>query len=63
METVVVDTTNNEGDKGENLNFALQTASEMPEIKMFKWRAYRIAVNASFNSGVWSLEYYDPMQW
>lgn len=49
-------------EEGENLNFALHTASETPQIKMFKWRAYAVAVNASFNSGVWSLEYYDPMQ-
>lgn len=48
--------------EGEKLNFALNIASEMPQVKMFKWRAYAVAVNASFKSGVWFLEYYDPMQ-
>jgi len=29
---------------------------------MFRWRAYAIAMNASYYEGVWSLEYYDPVQ-
>lgn len=49
-------------DEGQNLNFALHTASEMPQIKMFKWKAYAVAVNASFKNSIWSLEYYDPIQ-
>ncbi|MCX9075647.1 MAG: metal-dependent hydrolase, partial [Candidatus Methanoperedens sp.] len=27
-----------------------------------KWRAYAVAVNASFDNGSWLIEYYDPLQ-
>lgn len=47
---------------GENLDVALHAAGEMPQVKMFKWRAYTVAINASFSDGAWSLEYYDPVQ-
>jgi len=29
---------------------------------MFKWRAHAVAVNASYDNGTWSLEYFDPVQ-
>ncbi len=47
---------------GENPDVALHAAGEMPQVKMFKWRAYAVAINASFSGGAWSLEYYDPVQ-
>lgn len=47
---------------GKYLNAALDAAGELPQIKMFKWRAYAVAVNASSSNGVWILEYYDPLQ-
>jgi len=47
---------------GDNLKGALAAADELPQIKMFRWRAYAVAINASFDQKVWSLEYYDPMQ-
>jgi inner membrane protein len=47
---------------GENLGVALHAASEIPQVKMFECRAYAVAINASFNNGAWSLEYYDPVQ-
>ena len=46
----------------DGLNSALDAAGELPQIKMFKWGAYSVAVNASSNNGTWSLEYYDPLQ-
>ncbi|GFO98109.1 hypothetical protein ig2599ANME_2326 [groundwater metagenome] len=47
---------------GDGLDRALSTAEELAQVKMFRWRAYAIAVNASFDEGSWSLEYYDPVQ-
>lgn len=47
---------------GEDLNAALDIAGELPQVKMFKWRAYAVAINASFSSGAWFMEYYDPVQ-
>lgn len=44
------------------LDDAINTASELPQVKMFKWRAYAVAINASFSNGTWSLEYYDPLR-
>ncbi|KCZ70490.1 putative membrane-bound metal-dependent hydrolase [Candidatus Methanoperedens nitroreducens] len=51
-----------DGDDGENLDAALDAAGELPQIKMFRWRAYTSAVNASFSNETWLLEYYDPVQ-
>jgi len=48
--------------KGENLDAALDVAGELPQVKMFKWRAYTVAINASYANGAWLLDYYDPMQ-
>jgi inner membrane protein len=46
----------------DGIDWALMTAEELPQFKMFRWGAYAVAVNASFDRGAWSLEYYDPMQ-
>ncbi|VVB95584.1 LexA-binding, inner membrane-associated putative hydrolase [uncultured archaeon] len=47
---------------GEDPRDALMTAGELPQVKMFEWRAYATAVNASSGDGSWLLEYYDPLQ-
>ena len=47
---------------GENLDSALAVAGELPQVRMFKWRAYTVALNASSNNATWYLEYYDPLQ-
>lgn len=49
-------------DQGDALDSALDAAGELPQVKMLNWRAYAVAVNASFQEGVWSLEYYDPVR-
>ncbi len=41
---------------------ALAIAGELPQVKMFKWRAYDVAINASFTDEKWFLQYYDPLQ-
>lgn len=48
--------------KGEALDEALAIAGELPQVKMFKWRAYAVAVNASFTDNAWYIEYHDPLQ-
>ena len=48
--------------RGEGLENALGLADELPQLKMFKWRAHSVAVNASYGNETWSLEYYDPIQ-
>lgn len=40
---------------------AMEAAEELPQVKVFRWRAYAVAVNASLQNGVWCLEYYDPI--
>ena len=47
---------------GDGMDRALSTAEELPQVKMFRWRAYAVAVNASFQEETWSFEYYDPVQ-
>lgn len=47
---------------GDDLDSALFAAGELPQVKMFRWRAYAVAVNASYTGGAWSLEYYDPLR-
>ncbi len=47
--------------QGEGLDEALGAAGELSQIKMFKWRAYAVAINATSSNGVWLLEYYDPL--
>ncbi len=48
--------------QGEGLDRALDAAGELPQVRMFRWRAYTVALNASSDHGIWHLEYYDPMQ-
>ncbi len=47
---------------GENLSAALDTASGLPQVWMFEWRAYAVAIDASSQNGVWYIDYYDPVQ-
>ncbi len=47
---------------GGDLEKAFVLADELPQLKMFKWRAHSVAVNASYGNGTWVLEYYDPVQ-
>lgn len=46
----------------DDIDGALRTAGELPQVKTFKWRAYAVAINASSRNGTWFLEYYDPLQ-
>lgn len=47
---------------GDELDKALSIADQLPQVKMFRWRAHAVAVNAFYGNGTWSLEYYDPIQ-
>ncbi|MFZ2411464.1 MAG: metal-dependent hydrolase, partial [Candidatus Methanoperedens sp.] len=47
--------------QGEGLDSALGAAGELPQIKMFRWRAYAVAINATSTNGIWFLDYYDPL--
>ena len=47
---------------GDKLESALDAATKLPQVKMFKWRAYSVAVNANSSNALWHLEYYDPLQ-
>lgn len=47
---------------GSGLENALRLADELPQLKMFRWRAPSVAVNASYSNETWNLEYYDPVQ-
>ncbi|MCZ7358133.1 MAG: metal-dependent hydrolase [Candidatus Methanoperedens sp.] len=47
---------------GENLEGALDVAGKLPQVYMFKWRAYAVAINATSSNGVWYIDYYDPLQ-
>ena len=47
---------------GDGMDRALSTAEELPQVKMFRWRAYAVAVNASFEEETWFFVYYDPVQ-
>ena len=46
----------------EGFDKALAAADQLPQAKMFRWRANDVAVNASYDNGTWSLEYFDPVQ-
>lgn len=48
--------------EGENIENGLNAADELPQVKMFKWRAYSVAINASNENRTWSFEYFDPVQ-
>lgn len=47
---------------GDGLENAIYLANQLPELKMFKWRAHSVAINSSRNNDTWSLEFYDPVQ-
>ncbi|VVB91465.1 LexA-binding, inner membrane-associated putative hydrolase [uncultured archaeon] len=40
---------------------AIAVAEKLPQVKMFEWRAYAVAINATHNGNEWSLEYDDPL--
>ncbi len=41
---------------------AISAAEELPQVKLFRWRAYAVAINAtSQHNGSWIIEYYDPL--
>lgn len=40
---------------------AFELAESLPQVKLFRWRAYAVAINASELNGSWLLEYYDPV--
>ncbi len=46
---------------GRSEDEALEIAGMLPQVKMFRWKAYTVAVNATYNGDEWSLEYYDPL--
>ncbi len=45
---------------GKDLDKALQTADKLPQVEMFRWRSYAVAINASYGNDSWDLQYYDP---
>jgi inner membrane protein len=41
---------------------AIDEAEKLPQVKLFFWRAYAVAINAtSQQNGSWIIEYYDPV--
>ncbi len=40
---------------------ALGAAENLPQVKLFRWKAHAVAINASEQNGEWLLEYYDPV--
>jgi inner membrane protein len=44
-----------------DLKNAMVIAEELPQVRLFRWRAYAVAINASLQDGAWYLEYYDPI--
>jgi len=45
----------------DSLSRAVDAAESLPEFKLFRWRAYGVATNASLQNGSWHLEFYDPV--
>ncbi len=43
------------------LKEAIMEAEGLPQVELFRWRAYAVAMNTSFQDGSWYLEYYDPV--
>ncbi len=50
-----------EGGSEGDIAAAIEAAEELPQVRVFRWRAYAVAVNASLQDGAWCLEYYDPI--
>ncbi|HUS74882.1 MAG TPA: metal-dependent hydrolase [Methanothrix sp.] len=40
---------------------AIDAAENLPQVKLFRWRAYAVAINATSQNGSWIIEYYDPL--
>lgn len=40
---------------------AIAVAEKLSQIKLFRWRAYAVAINATSTNGSWIIEYYDPL--
>ena len=41
---------------------AVGAAEKLPQVKLFRWRAYAVAINAtSQQNGSWIIDYYDPL--
>ena len=40
---------------------AIGAAEKLPQVELFRWRAYGVAINASSQNGSWDIEYYDPL--
>jgi inner membrane protein len=41
---------------------AIGAAEKLPQVRLFRWRAYAVAINATSEpDGSWAIEYYDPL--
>jgi inner membrane protein len=40
---------------------AIDAAEKLSQVKLFRWRAYAVAINVTFQNGSWYLEYFDPI--
>jgi inner membrane protein len=41
---------------------AISAAEELPQVRLFRWRAYAVAINATADKDCsWAIEYYDPL--
>ena len=40
---------------------AIDAAEKLPQVKLFRWRAYAVAINATSENSSWIIEYYDPL--
>jgi len=40
---------------------AIYAAENLPQVKLFRWRAYAVAINATSENSSWIIEYYDPL--
>ena len=40
---------------------AIDAAENLPQVKLFRWRAYAVAINATSENSSWIIEYYDPL--
>ncbi|MFZ2471182.1 MAG: metal-dependent hydrolase [Methanothrix sp.] len=41
---------------------AIGAAEKLPQVRLFRWRAYGVAINAKSQNGTsWDIEYYDPL--
>jgi hypothetical protein len=40
---------------------AIAAAKKISQVKLFRWRAYAVAINATSQNGSWDIGYYDPL--